>query len=63
MIAVFTGGPVVKIPYFHCRQCRCDPWSRKFHLLHGAAKKKRKKERKKWGFPGCPVVENLPVNP
>ena len=61
MIVVFTGGPVVKIPYFHYRQCRLDPWSGKFHLLCCSAQKKKK--RKKWDFPSCPVVENLPANP
>ena len=22
----FPGGPVVKIPHFHCRGCGSDPW-------------------------------------
>ena len=29
----------LKIPRFHCRGHRFDPWSGKFHMLHGAVKK------------------------
>ena len=38
----FLGGPVVKTPRFHCRGHRFDPWLRKFDMLHGATKKKKK---------------------
>ena len=39
------GSPVVKTPCFHCRGCRFNPWSGKFCMPYGVAKKKR--ERKK----------------
>lgn len=38
----FTGGPVVKIPHFHCRGGhRLSPWSGEFHMLCGADRKKK----------------------
>ena len=40
--ADFPADPVVKTPHFHCRGCRFDPWSGKFRMQHGAAKKKKK---------------------
>ena len=39
----FPGGPVVKSQHFHYRGRGLDPWSGKFCMLHGAAKKKKKK--------------------
>ena len=36
----FPGGPVFKIPCFHCREHGFDPWSEKFCLPCGVAKKK-----------------------
>ena len=39
------GGPVVKIPCFHWRGHKFNPWlgNLRSHTLHGAAKKKKKK--------------------
>ena len=37
----FPGGPVVKTPCFHCREHGFNLRSGKFHMLHGAAKKKK----------------------
>ena len=39
----FPGGPVVKIPHFHCGGGghRFSPWSGEFHMLYGADRKKR----------------------
>ena len=37
----FPGGPVVKTPCFHCRGPRFHPWSGKFRMPRGVAKKKK----------------------
>ena len=37
----FPGGLVVKTLGFHCKGHRFDPWSGKFHMLRGVAKKER----------------------
>ena len=42
---VFPGGPVVKAPSFRCRVCGFNPWSGKFRILGGVAKKKEKKRK------------------
>ena len=39
----FPGGPVVKIPHFHYRGHRFEPWSGKFHMPCGEAEKKKKR--------------------
>ena len=36
----FPAGPGVKTPRFHCRGRGSDPWSKKFCMLQGTAKKK-----------------------
>ena len=36
----FPGGLVVTTLGFYCKRHRLDPWSGKFHLLRGVAKKK-----------------------
>ena len=38
----FPGGPVVKTPCSHYRRQGFDPWSGKFHMLCGMAKKRKK---------------------
>ena len=38
----FPGGPEVKTLHFHCMGHRLDPWSGKFHMPHGMAKKKKR---------------------
>ena len=38
----FSGSTGVKTLCFHCRECRFDPWSRKFHMPLDLAKKKKK---------------------
>ena len=35
----FPGGPVVQTPGFHYRRLRFDPWSGKFHIPLGEARK------------------------
>ena len=37
----FPGGLVVKTLGFHCNGHRFDPWSGKFHMLRGVAKKRK----------------------
>ena len=44
----FPGGLVIQTPHFHCRRHRFNPWSRKFLMLKGAAKMKKKKKRQGW---------------
>ena len=39
------GGSVVKTPCFHCRGCGFNPWSGKFHMPCGAAKKEKKRKK------------------
>ena len=40
----FPGVPMVKTTSFHFRKHEFNPWSRKFHMPHGIAKKKKKKK-------------------
>ena len=37
----FPGFPVIKTLHFHCRGYTFNPWWAKFHMLWGAAKKKK----------------------
>ena len=41
LLSNFPDGPVVKMLHFHFREHEFNPWSGEFHILHGAAKKKR----------------------
>ena len=36
---------MVKTLHFQCKGCGFNPWSGKFHMMHGTAKKKKKRER------------------
>ena len=38
---------MVKTPHFHCGGLRFNPWSGKFFILSGTAKKESKKERER----------------
>ena len=38
----FPGGPVGNTPRFHCKGHGFDPWSGKFHMPYGEAKRKKK---------------------
>ena len=51
----FPGGPVVKTLHFHCRGRGFDPWSGKFRMPGGVAKKNKKnnEDMKK----GCNMTE------
>ena len=41
----FPSGPVVKTPRFHFRGHGFNPWSGKFHMLCGVAKKNQTEYR------------------
>ena len=51
---------MVKTPRFHCWGCGFNPWSGKFHVPSGAAKKK-KPRKTKVSLPSahCPILSGL----
>ena len=42
----FSGNPVVKTAYFHCREHRFSPWLGPHAAWYGKKKKKKKKGNK-----------------
>jgi len=43
----FPGSPVVKMLDIPYRGYRFSPWTKRFHMLCGTAKKKKKEEKEK----------------